>query len=434
MLKNALTLMLAPAVVAPVYAAVDWMTDLDAAKAKAAAENKAVLVSFTGSDWCSLCIQLKKDVLTQPDFESYLAENFILVVIDVPDDASLVGGQEQLQKNQQLSAQYGVEGYPTVMVLTPDGQIVGGLTGYADKDSARESVNVALLNARTLQEAATLPPAEKSARMLEVYGGLKQDFPEAAVTLGAEIFKLQPDNEQLKAELELAAIKAKFAAIPEDDYETILAKLDEEIATAMPVNQDLLKRSKAAIVELLIVNELYASETVEDVLAARKRLLEEVVPLMPQERQAEMKSEIETELADPQKVLDALKTQREEESANTLSETEMEQLQAVMERVEAHENDPEAALRILDEALATAAPVMQTHLTSWKVSILLELGQRMADTAETVEDVQQIRELAIQLIQLTVPDEEERAAALKEIEEQFADPEAVLEQFKQQRH
>ena len=99
MLKNALTLMLAPAVVAPVYAAVDWMTDLDAAKAKAAAENKAVLVSFTGSDWCSLCIQLKKDVLTQPDFESYLAENFILVVIDVPDDASLVGGQEQLQKS-----------------------------------------------------------------------------------------------------------------------------------------------------------------------------------------------------------------------------------------------------------------------------------------------------------------------------------------------
>ena len=179
---------------------------------------------------------------------------------------------------------------------------------------------------------------------------------------------------------------------------------------------------------------LYASETVEEVLAARKRLLEEVVPLMPQERQAEMKSEIETELADPQKVLDALKTQREEESANTLSETEMEQLQAVMERVEAHENDPEAALRILDEALATVAPVMQTHLTSWKVSILLELGQRMADTAETVEDVQQIRELAIQLIQLTVPDEEERAAALKEIEEQFAAPEAVLEQFKQQRH
>ena len=30
--------------------AAEWMTDIEAAKAKAAAENKAVLVDFTGSD------------------------------------------------------------------------------------------------------------------------------------------------------------------------------------------------------------------------------------------------------------------------------------------------------------------------------------------------------------------------------------------------
>ena len=30
----------------------EWMTDFEAAKKKAAAENKSLLVDFTGSDWC----------------------------------------------------------------------------------------------------------------------------------------------------------------------------------------------------------------------------------------------------------------------------------------------------------------------------------------------------------------------------------------------
>ena len=48
MFKNLLIAGLA-AIVVPAFAA-EWMTDIEAAKTKAAAENKAVLVDFTGSD------------------------------------------------------------------------------------------------------------------------------------------------------------------------------------------------------------------------------------------------------------------------------------------------------------------------------------------------------------------------------------------------
>ena len=50
MFKNIVTGVVLAACMAPAFAAVEWMTDLEAAKTKAAAENKAILIDFTGSD------------------------------------------------------------------------------------------------------------------------------------------------------------------------------------------------------------------------------------------------------------------------------------------------------------------------------------------------------------------------------------------------
>ena len=43
---------------ASAHAEITWLTDLDQAKAVAAKEKKAILVDFTGSDWCGWCIRL----------------------------------------------------------------------------------------------------------------------------------------------------------------------------------------------------------------------------------------------------------------------------------------------------------------------------------------------------------------------------------------
>ena len=39
----------------PAARAATWLTDMGAAKLKVAAENKPMLVLFTGSDWCPAC-------------------------------------------------------------------------------------------------------------------------------------------------------------------------------------------------------------------------------------------------------------------------------------------------------------------------------------------------------------------------------------------
>src|SRR6266581_5344317 len=64
--------------------AAEWLTDVPAAQEQAAAENKLVLLNFTGSDWCGWCMKLKAEVFSQPEFEDYANKNLVLVEIDFP--------------------------------------------------------------------------------------------------------------------------------------------------------------------------------------------------------------------------------------------------------------------------------------------------------------------------------------------------------------
>ncbi len=114
----------------------EWQTDYDKALATAKAENKRVLLDFTGSDWCGPCIALKKKVFTQPDFADYAAKNFVLVEVDYPNKKVLPDAVKQ--QNERLKKQYGIEdkGFPTIVVLGPDGKVLGEFSGYRGEGPA----------------------------------------------------------------------------------------------------------------------------------------------------------------------------------------------------------------------------------------------------------------------------------------------------------
>ncbi len=107
--------------------AADWGTDLPKAIAKAKAENKLVLVDFTGSDWCGWCIRLKKEVFDTPEFAAYAAKHLVPVEIDFPRKKAI--SPELKAANKALADQYGIEGFPTIIVLDGSGKQVGKL-GY----------------------------------------------------------------------------------------------------------------------------------------------------------------------------------------------------------------------------------------------------------------------------------------------------------------
>src|SRR5207253_7724891 len=67
-----------------IAAGATWLTDLPSAQATAKAENKIVLINFTGSDWCGWCIRLRNEVFSQPEFDAYASQNVVLVEADFP--------------------------------------------------------------------------------------------------------------------------------------------------------------------------------------------------------------------------------------------------------------------------------------------------------------------------------------------------------------
>lgn len=108
-------------------AGADWMTDLPKAQAKAKAENKLVLMDFTGSDWCGWCIKLDKEVFSKSEFIEYARKNLVLVEVDFPRKKEQ--SAEQKKANQALAKKYKIKGYPTIIVLDSQGRQVGEL-GY----------------------------------------------------------------------------------------------------------------------------------------------------------------------------------------------------------------------------------------------------------------------------------------------------------------
>ena len=105
----------------------EWMTDFAAAKIKAAAEQKPLLLDFTGSDWCGWCIKLDKEVFSQKAFKEFAADNLVLVELDFPR------GKEQSEdlkaQNKALAEKYEIRGFPTILVLSPEGELIEK-TGY----------------------------------------------------------------------------------------------------------------------------------------------------------------------------------------------------------------------------------------------------------------------------------------------------------------
>jgi thioredoxin-related protein len=104
-----------------------WMTDYSAALAKAKAENKPLFVKFTGSDWCGWCIRMDKEILDKRAFKTYAEANVVRVYLDFP---SKKPQPEALKaQNERLQRQFGVRGFPTVVVLSPEGTEIGRM-GY----------------------------------------------------------------------------------------------------------------------------------------------------------------------------------------------------------------------------------------------------------------------------------------------------------------
>ena len=110
------------------FAHAEWTDHYDAALAQAKAENKLVLLDFTGSDWCPYCQLLHKQVLNTPAFKGFADRNYVLVTVDFPHNKPLP--DEVREQNHRLQQHFKVDTFPTLIVVTADGKGLGRRVGY----------------------------------------------------------------------------------------------------------------------------------------------------------------------------------------------------------------------------------------------------------------------------------------------------------------
>ena len=290
------------AALAPAWAA-EWMTDLEAAKTKAAAENKAVLVDFTGSDWCGWCIRLRKQVLDTPAFETYAKDKFVLMEVDVPQNPKF--DQALLKRNQELCEQYGVSGFPTILVINPKGDVVGGFSGYvASTAEAAKPLDAALATAALLAKAETQQGAEQVATLAAAYKSLPEDLRENASALRQRIIALDTDDtsgmkrlqrvQEQRVALQQAINKAASAA-------EAIAIVDQALPTAEPEN-------KAGMLQIKFQLMFMSAQTVDDIKASAE-VMRQAIEADPNTRPSAMKR-VDALLADPEGALKRLQSIR----------------------------------------------------------------------------------------------------------------------------
>ncbi len=103
-------------------------TVLAGALSQAQSENKLVLLDFTGSDWCPWCIKFDHDILSTDQFAGYAKAKLVLVTVDFLRHTPQ--SDDVKRSNAALTRQFGVNGYPTYVLLNSDGKELGRQTGY----------------------------------------------------------------------------------------------------------------------------------------------------------------------------------------------------------------------------------------------------------------------------------------------------------------
>ena len=92
----------------------NWQQALDLAKK----ENKVVFLDIYAT-WCGPCKQLKKYTFTEKSAGDFFNANFVNMALD--------GEQEE---GAALAQKFGIEAYPTLMFVTPEGELITKSPGF----------------------------------------------------------------------------------------------------------------------------------------------------------------------------------------------------------------------------------------------------------------------------------------------------------------
>ncbi|HUT12374.1 MAG TPA: trypsin-like peptidase domain-containing protein [Thermoguttaceae bacterium] len=184
----------------------DWLQDFEEAKRIAAKENKDILIAFDGSDWCNWSRKLADEVFLQKTFRDQADWRFVLVLIDFPKKEAAKAQVEDPERNERLSDQFHVSGYPTIVLTDKEGRpygfegyVSGGVDKFMERivywQSLRDRFKGLLVSIDMAEGQEKLPAIEKAVDFLEEMDILRYYGPTLDEWYDL-VSQLDPKNEQ----------------------------------------------------------------------------------------------------------------------------------------------------------------------------------------------------------------------------------------------
>ncbi|MDB5228098.1 MAG: hypothetical protein JWN78_2291 [Bacteroidota bacterium] len=97
--------------------------DKDSIFQRASTEQKNIFMVFSGSDWCANCIRFDKQILMNPDFQSFINSNVFYLNADFPQRKKQPLGL--VAQNEALAERYNPNGvFPTLLLIAPNNKII----------------------------------------------------------------------------------------------------------------------------------------------------------------------------------------------------------------------------------------------------------------------------------------------------------------------
>lgn len=114
----------------------NWKSSFEEAKSQALAENKNIVLVFSGSDWCAPCIKLDKAVWQSEEFKKEAETNWVIYKADFPKKKANQLSPALTAANKLLAEKYNTSGnFPLVLLLDKNG-VVLGIQGYKNYTAA----------------------------------------------------------------------------------------------------------------------------------------------------------------------------------------------------------------------------------------------------------------------------------------------------------
>lgn len=105
-----------------------WIQDFSTAQTTAFDDDKVIMMSFQGSDWCAACKRLDKSLFQSSEFIEYASSNLVLLQVDFPMKKANKLSKEQTEHNEKLAEKYNPDGvFPKVVFVNAKGEVLGTL-------------------------------------------------------------------------------------------------------------------------------------------------------------------------------------------------------------------------------------------------------------------------------------------------------------------